>query len=203
MKKYLVTLMAAGLLAGQSHSQAFSTSLLLDVYTPISGGSGVFTLKVGAFQGTLSVDSYTAFQQLSSASWVNGATFTNLDGSSISGASPALLAAEIATSPYSSAVGADNSVYYWLTDTSSSTFALMKGIDTYWWDGAGLGSTDNFGIAGDSVTAVFGTLNTSAGVNGGLGAIGAVGIPEPASGSLFLLGAAGVLALRRLRKNNV
>ena len=32
---------------------------------------------------------------------------------------------------------------------------------------------------------------------------GEIAIPEPASGSLFLLGAAGVLALRRLRKTNV
>lgn len=31
----------------------------------------------------------------------------------------------------------------------------------------------------------------------------ATAIPEPASGSLFLIGAAGVLALRRLRKSNV
>ena len=35
------------------------------------------------------------------------------------------------------------------------------------------------------------------------GTISGVAIPEPASGSLFLIGAAGVLALRRLRKTNV
>ena len=201
MQNKFATLVVAGLMALTAQSQAFNTTITLDILTPISGGSGVFTLKVGSFQGTLSADSYTAFQQLSSASWVNGATFTNLDGSSISGGSPAYLAAQNVNSPYSDSVGADNSVYFWLTDTSSTTFALMKGIDTYWWDGQGAGTTDNFGIAGDSVTAVFGTLNTSAG--GGVGAIGAVGIPEPASGSLFLIGAAGVLALRRLRKTNV
>ena len=87
------------------------------------------------------------------------------------------------------------------------------------WDYTGAGSAVNFEANDESLTNVFSFL-TAADVSGGglpIGAYAIVGssagstftlssataIPEPASGSLFLLGATGVLALRRLRKSNV
>jgi hypothetical protein len=200
MNKHLLTIILASLVAGTSHTHAFTTTLDLTVLSPISGGSGIFTLKVGTFQGALSNDVGTAYGQLNSASWLTGATFSNITGSSISQTSPLFLLQDVA-SPYSSAPGYDNSVYYWLEDTSSSVFALMQGIETYWWDGRGTGSTDVFGLDNESVTVLFGSVNTSS--NGTSGVYTATAIPEPTAGSLFLLGAAGVLVLRRLRKTNV
>ena len=63
-----------------------------------------------------------------------------------------------------------------------------------------LGLYDIFTLASNTVTAVYGTTDNLAGDNG---AIYTSTVPEPSSASLMLLGAAGVLALRRLRKNNV
>lgn len=207
MKNKFATLILAGLMAlsAQNRAMAFETELNLDIFTPISGGSGTYTIRIGTYQGFLDSANVTAFQQLT-ANFNTAYTISNLDGSAIDVLNPYHVVAQvIATSPYSAAAGYDNTVYYWITDTSNSTFALLRGIDTEWWDGAGLGSTDAFGVAGDSVTTLFGSMDTSEGVNLGAGAITTAGvaIPEPTSGSLFLLGAAGVLALRRLRKTNV
>ena len=202
MQNKITTLVVASLMAFTAHSQAFTTTMNLDIVTPISGGSGTYTLKVGTYQGALSGNAATAFDQLTT-NFNTAYTINSLVGANISEANMSSVVEATFTSPYSSAVGFDNSVYYWITDTANTSFALLKGLDTYWWDGNGLGSTDNFGVAGDSVTTLFGTMNTSAGINGGAGALSATAIPEPASGSLFLLGAAGVLALRRLRKTNV
>ncbi|NBU72809.1 MAG: PEP-CTERM sorting domain-containing protein [Bacteroidetes bacterium] len=205
MRNKISNIIAAGLLALTAHSQAFDTTLNLDIYTPItSPHASLYTLKVGTYQGALSSDPFTAFGQLS-ANFNTAYTVSNLRGAEISGDNIYSVIEATVASPYSTAAGYDNSVYYWIADQADTTFALLKGVDTYWWDGKGLGSTDTFGIAGDSVTALFGSIDTSAGVNGGLGSIAttATGIPEPTSGSLFLVGAAGVLALRRLRKTNV
>ena len=63
-----------------------------------------------------------------------------------------------------------------------------------------LGVYDIFTLASSTVTAVYGATNDTVGDNG---TIYTSTVPEPSSASLMLLGAAGVLALRRLRKNNV
>ena len=63
-----------------------------------------------------------------------------------------------------------------------------------------VGVYDIFTLASSTVTAVYGSTNDSVGVNG---TIYTSTVPEPSSASLLLLGAAGVFALRRLRKNNV
>jgi hypothetical protein len=202
MQNKIATLVVASLMAFTAHSQAFTTTMNLDILTPISGGSGIYTLRIGTYQGSLNADAWTAFNQLTT-NFNTAYTVNSLAGSAISAGDMYSVVAATFTSPYSSAVGYDNSVYYWLTDTANTSFALLKGLETYWWDGAGLGSTDNFGIAADSVTTLFGNMNTSAGINSGVGALSATAIPEPTSASLFLLGAAGVLALRRQRKSNV
>ena len=74
-----------------------------------------------------------------------------------------------------------------------------------WGDPADTGSFpvgvyDIFTLASSTVTAVYGATNDTVGDNG---TIYTSTVPEPSSASLMLLGAAGVLALRRLRKNNV
>ena len=63
-----------------------------------------------------------------------------------------------------------------------------------------VGVYDIFTLASSTVTAVYGSTDNSVGDNG---TIYTSTVPEPSSASLMLLGAAGVLALRRLRKNNV
>ena len=74
-----------------------------------------------------------------------------------------------------------------------------------WGDPADTGSFpvgvyDIFTLASSTVTAVYGATNDTVGDNG---TIYTSTVPEPSSASLMLLGAAGILALRRLRKNNV
>jgi len=63
-----------------------------------------------------------------------------------------------------------------------------------------VGVYDIFTLASSTVTAVYGATNDTVGDNG---TIYTSTVPEPSSASLMLLGAAGILALRRLRKNNV
>lgn len=63
-----------------------------------------------------------------------------------------------------------------------------------------LGVYDIFTLASNTVNVIYGAANDSA---GNYGTISTSTVPEPSSASLMLLGAAGVLALRRLRKNNV
>lgn len=63
-----------------------------------------------------------------------------------------------------------------------------------------LGVYDIFTLASSTVTAVYGSTDDNTGANG---TISTSTVPEPSSASLMLLGAAGMLALRRLRKTNV
>lgn len=63
-----------------------------------------------------------------------------------------------------------------------------------------LGAYDIFTLASSTVTAVYGSTDDNIGANG---TIYTSTVPEPSSASLMLLGAAGMLALRRLRKTNV
>lgn len=63
-----------------------------------------------------------------------------------------------------------------------------------------LGVYDIFTLASSTVTAVYGSTDDNIGANG---TISTSTVPEPSSASLMLLGAAGMLALRRLRKTNV
>lgn len=63
-----------------------------------------------------------------------------------------------------------------------------------------LGVYDIFTLGSSTVTAVYGLGDDNVGANG---TIYTSTVPEPSSASLVLLGAAGVFALRRLRKNNV
>ena len=83
----------------------------------------------------------------------------------------------------------------WQTDAGNSLI-LLSAIDSF---GAGNDGDprSDFGLDPFSGTVIAGVANTSTYT------ITGVAIPEPASGSLFLLGAAGVFALRRLRKTNV
>jgi len=63
-----------------------------------------------------------------------------------------------------------------------------------------VGVYDIFTLASSTVTPIYGSTDDNAGANG---TIYTSTVPEPSSTSLILLGAAGILALRRLRKNNV
>ena len=92
-----------------------------------------------------------------------------------------------------------------LDDTSSSWTGVSSGDIAILFSAiAGFGTGDNADGPLNNIDVEFSTsggtilLGTQAAGN-----ISGVAIPEPASGSLFLLGAAGVLALRRLRKTNV
>jgi len=190
-----------GLLALVSQGYSANTQMNLTLASPILGGSDIFTLRVGTYSagvGTLSTDISTAIGQLNSG-FTTAYTASNLNGAAIT----ETLISTTVTSPF--ATGLDNNVLFWLTDTTNTYFALFTGAGLEWIDPVGelaseFGAVDDIGFAADSVTAVFGSFNTSAGPTGTLYA---TAIPEPASGSLFLLGAAGVLALRRLRKSNV
>ena len=194
MKNKINSLILASLLALVQHGQAFTTTLTVDIFGPITGGSGVYDLRLGTYQniGGLSSNSVDAYNQL--VAGFNTAYFINdLDGAALA-STVASYTANI-TSPYSDTAGFDNSIFWFLTDTGGSTFGLYRGNGE--WNNGQPFAEEAFGLAADSVTAIYGSLDT------GAGALSATAIPEPASGSLFLLGAAGVLALRRLRKSNV
>ena len=97
-----------------------------------------------------------------------------------------------------------------LAFVSYSNGGVVEEIGLYdfgfnWGDPADTGSFpvgvyDIFTLASSTVTAVYGATNDTVGDNG---TIYTSTVPEPSSASLMLLGAAGILALRRLRKNNV
>ena len=63
-----------------------------------------------------------------------------------------------------------------------------------------LGAFDLFTLGADVVTPVYGAADANAGTYGSLSTST---VPEPSSASLVFVGAAGILALRRLKKNNV
>jgi hypothetical protein len=62
------------------------------------------------------------------------------------------------------------------------------------------GLSENWTLAASQVTAIYGAADAASGT---YGALTTSTVPEPSSASLMLLGTAGVLALRRLRKSNV
>jgi len=62
------------------------------------------------------------------------------------------------------------------------------------------GLSENWTLSAEQVTAIYGAANAGSGT---YGALTTSTVPEPSSASLMLLGAVGVLALRRLRKTNV
>ena len=62
------------------------------------------------------------------------------------------------------------------------------------------GLSENWTLSAEQVTAIYGAANAGSGT---YGALTTSTVPEPSSASLMLLGAAGMFALRRLRKNNV
>lgn len=196
MKSKISSLILAATLALVQHGQAFTTTLNIDIFGPITGGSGVYNLRLGTYQniGGLSNNSVNAYNQLV-AGFNTAYTVSGLDGAALA-STVASYTAEI-TSPYSNTAGFDNSIFWFLTDTGGSTFGLYRGNGA--WNNGQPFAEEAFGLAADSVTAIYGSLNTGSGTI----SANATAIPEPASGSLFLLGAAGVLALRRLRKTNV
>jgi hypothetical protein len=62
------------------------------------------------------------------------------------------------------------------------------------------GLSENWTLSAEQVTSIYGAADANAST---YGALTTSTVPEPSSASLMLLGAAGVFALRRLRKNNV
>ena len=187
---------AAALLGLSQTTEAFTTSLSFDIASPIynsDGTSGVYNIRIGTYQGisSLSSDALTAYNQLAA-----GFNTVYTASGVASDAMPSYSALSV-VSPYSAAGGFDNSIFWFLTNTDGDRFALFKGTDT-WNDGNPI-PVQATGLGWDSVTAVFGSIDTG----GEALRLSATAVPEPTSGSLFLLGAAGVLALRRLRKNNV
>ena len=103
----------------------------------------------------------------------------------------------------------DNRALAFVSYSSSGTVQEIGLYDLgfYWADPADesnypLGAYDLITLYGGQMNALgtgeFGTVDGS-----GNGVLTTSTVPEPSSASLMLLGAAGILALRRLRKNNV
>ena len=84
MKSKISSLILASLLALVQHGQAFTTTLNIDIFGPITGGSGVYNLRLGTYQniGGLSNNSVDAYNQLV-AGFNTAYTVSGLDGAAL------------------------------------------------------------------------------------------------------------------------
>ena len=201
-----------------------SVNLLSQLSRANGDGSGQFDISFGSLNGglvsLLSKDS-SADGAAGFAAWygANSRTFlswSGVTGSAIDGSDTYYRYYGAYSSVSTRAGGALTSIYDPTKDNRALAFisysfgGSVQEVGLYdfgfdWGNGADTGASplglyDIFTLASNTVTAVYGSTNDSMGDNG---TIYTSTVPEPSSASLMLLGAAGVLALRRLRKNNV
>jgi hypothetical protein len=216
------------LLAQTSAVLAVTTEVSLNLLSQITrangDGSGQFNISFGSLDGglasLLSKDSsangaagFAAWYGSNSRSLLNwnGVTGSAIDGSDAyyryygADTNVSTRAGDALTSIYDPAK--DNRALAFITYSSGGSVQEVGLYDFgfEWGNGADtgaypLGLYDMFTLASSTVTAVYGLTNNSVGDNG---TITTSSVPEPSSASLMLLGATGLFALRRLRKNNL
>jgi hypothetical protein len=201
-----------------------SMNLLSQLARANGDGSGQFNISFGSLNGGLvsllskdsSADGASGFatwygnNSRTLLSW-NGVTGSAIDGSDAfyryygADTTVSTRVGDALTSIYDSSK--DNRA---LAFVSYSNGGVVQEIGLYdfgfdWGNAADtgafpLGLYDIFTLASSIVTPIYGSTNDNAGANG---TIYTSTVPEPSATSLILLGAAGILALRRLRKNIV
>jgi len=217
LKKVAALALAVGLplASGWAQTTEVTASLLSRLQNPTPNSDDTFTIRFGALNGGLQLDptsGWTASQV--NSYWADYArtllTWSNVVGSTTpqfryygSDTEDESYAGPSLTSVYSGAPGASNRAFALITSSDNSAFALLD----FGFDFANpadneaypFGAFDTLPVNRATSTLWYGTPSGTG--NGTIGLVSSV--PEPSSASLMLLGAAGVLALRRLRKSNV
>ena len=228
MKKILQLLTLSGVGLGLGLSSALAqtpteTSVsLLSKLQREGGGDGSFTISFGSLNGGLAsllTKGSTADGAAGFANWYGANSRTLLTWSGVTG-SAVDPDSDIYYRNYSANSGAENyaggplnSIWSSTQDNRALAFVTYSGLGgveeiglyAFNFDWGNPGEADFpgniFTLAANNVEAVYGLSDSEA--NNGNGLLTTSTVPEPSSASLMLLGAAGVLALRRLRKNNV
>ena len=222
LKKYalLLSLVLASFTARAADPTELQLSVLakLGLEGTTGGTSDTFSVTFGAFNGSFgtllgrigsATDTTSSFLSYFNANSRSIYTWSGLVGNAITDSetyyrnfSADSSVESYAGAPLNSIFNAayDNSILALITNTSNDQLALIDlGVD---W------ANPTIATAGGVLLDVA-SLSTAAGSTALIGTLGAgfintaTAIPEPSSASLMLLGAAGVLALRRLRKSNV
>ena len=220
----LVTALASWLSPVHAQTTEVTVNLLSKLAKSDGDGSGQFNISFGSLNGglvsLLSKDS-SANGAAGFAAWYGNNSRTLLSWNGVTGSSivdnDSFYRYYGADTSVETRAGAPlNSIFSNSFDNRALAFVsysnggVVEEIGLYdfgfnWGDPADtgaypLGVYDIFTLASNTVTAVYGSTNDSVGDNG---TIYTSTVPEPSSASLMLLGAAGMFALRRLRKNNV
>jgi hypothetical protein len=216
IKLLTILTLAVCLTATNGRSQGtteLTASLLSKLQNPTPYATDTFLIRFGALNGGLQINpssGWTAYQvdsywranarTLLTWSGVVGATTPQhrYYGSDIEDESRA---GSALTSVYNASL--NNQAFALITNSDITAFALLdfgfNFADPSNTDAYPFGAFDVLPVSKATSTLWYGTPSEN-----GAGTIGLVSsVPEPSSASLMLLGAAGVLALRRLRKNNV
>jgi len=220
----LVTAIASWLSPVHAQTTEVTVNLLSKLSKSDGDGSGQFNISFGSLNGglasLLSKDS-SADGAAGFATWYGNNSRTLLSWNGVTGASI------VDNDSFYRYYGADTSVETRVGGPLTSIFSnsldnralafvsysnggVVQEVGLYdfgfnWGNPADtaaypLGVYDIFTLASSTVTAVYGSTDDNIGANG---TISTSTVPEPSSASLMLLGAAGMLALRRLRKTNV
>jgi hypothetical protein len=227
-KQSIVLLAFLGMASWLSTATAQTTEVTMNLLSQLSrgdgDGSGQFDISFGSLNGglaSLSSKDSSANGAAGFAAWYGNNSRTLLSWNGVTGSSitdsDAFYRYYGADSSIETRVaGSLNSIYDGTKDNRALAFVsyssggVVQEVGLYdfgfdWGNPADtaaypLGVYDIFTLASNTVAAIFGTTDDNV---GDYGTIYTSTVPEPSSASLMLLGAAGVLALRRLRKNNV
>jgi len=220
----LVTALASWLSPAHAQTTEVTVNLLSKLSKSDGDGSGQFNISFGSLNGglvsLLSKDS-SADGAAGFATWYGNNSRTLLSWNGVTGSSI------VDNDSFYRYYGADTSVETRVGGPLTSIFSnsldnralafvsysnggVVQEVGLYdfgfnWGNPADtaaypLGVYDIFTLASSTVTAVYGSTDDNIGANG---TISTSTVPEPSSASLMLLGAAGMLALRCLRKTNV
>ena len=217
----ITTVLASGVVQAQTNGPTeLSVSLLAKLGTEgtTGGTSDTFTVSFGSFNGTYAnllgarttyYNDSVAFLSYFNANSRSIYNWSGITGNLVDGENAAYYrnfsinpdtenyAGTPPVSIWSSVF--DNTVLALITNTTNNQLALIN-LGINWSDPnvttAGGVLTDTVALtAGSGSTAIWGSTHGSY--------INTTSVPEPSSASLMMIGAAGVLALRRLRKSNV
>jgi len=190
-----------------------TASLLSKLQNPTPNAADTFTIRFSALNGGLQIDPSSGWtaSQVDSYWTANARTLLTWSGA-VGATTPQYryygsdTEDESYYAPALSSVfnaAANNQAFALITNSDNTAFAILdfgfnfaNPADSAAYP---FGAFDVLPISKATSTLWYGTPSGN-----GAGTIGLVSsVPEPSSASLMLLGAAGVLALRRLRKNNV
>ena len=225
----LIAAVSLGLVLGLHHAQSQTlsqTSLsLVSQIQRAGGGDGTFSIAFGSLNGGLAaltslgwnMNSVSTFASWYAANSRTLYTWTGVTGSAIDSESNDYYRNFTDDITMENRVGGPLASIYSTTQNNEAlafvTYSVSGAVEELGLFSFGVNwenptaadfPGNNFAFDATGMSAVLGGLDTSANYGYGIAStVTATGIPEPTSGSLFLLGAAGVLALRRLRKTNV